>query len=563
MDLVRNCFFIVVVVILMGCAQHKTSAVPDFVESVNNQPVVDVNTALLDGMGNHHYPITTANPMVQRYFNQGLIMSFAFNHAEAKRAFRAAQELDKNCAMCFWGEALASGPNINVTSDGKAVMTEDARVQAYAAIQQALVLKNKANEKEYQMIVALATRYNGDQSTAREPLDLAYVAAMRNLTKKYPNDDDIAALFAEAMMNTMPWNYWLDQETPKSLTAEVIQVLETILERSPQHPLAAHLYIHAVEASSTPERAEAAADNLLNLVPGAGHLVHMPSHIYWRVGRYHDASQANIKAMAVDEAYIAASDAQGFYPAAYYPHTIHFLWAASSMEGRSQVAIETARKVAAKIKLETIEQFPRVEFFKTTPLLTLINFGEWDAVLAEPQPPEELIFSNAIWHYARALAMLRKDNLDAADIEQAQLASIRENEDFTFLDSTGYPATMLLQIAHQLVQGEIMMVIDEQQAAIQHFKKAVKVQDKLPYTEPPFWYHSTRLTLGKALLESGNAPAAEAVYRQNLAHYPRNGWGLFGLMQSLAEQGKDASEIEKDFDRAWKNADVELSASRF
>lgn len=559
MYLIRIFFFLVTVFILLACTEQDELKVVDPVEN----KVTSEETPFLDGMGSHYRSITTSDPMVQRYFNQGLVMSFAFNHAESVRSFRAAQELDEACAICFWGEALALGPNINVRDNGKAVMADDARVQAYTAIQQAIVLKDSASEKERQMIDALATRYNGDISTDRDPLDLAYVEVMRSLSQAYPIDDDIAALYAESMMSTMPWDYWLDKETPKPLMETVIQVLETVIDRSPEHPLATHLYIHAVEASSTPERAEASADILLNLVPGAGHLVHMPSHIYWRVGRYHDAAQANIKAVAVDEAYIAASKAQGFYSAAYYPHTIHFLWAASSMAGRSQEASEAALKVAAKIAPEMITQFPRVEFFKTIPLLTLINFGEWDAVLTEPKPAEKLMFSNAIWHYARAIAYTRKDNLEAAKIEQAQLVTIRDTHDFAFLDTIGYPASMLLQIADELVNGEILMVAGEYKNAIEHLEEAVAIQDKLPFTEPPFWYYPTRLTLGKALLDVEDAREAEQVYRQNLVHYPHNGWATFGLILSLEAQGKDASEIRERFDIIWKDADVVLSASRF
>ena len=276
-------------------------------------------------------------------------------------------------------------------------MSSEERVNAYAAIQKALELKDGASERERDYIDALSVRYNGDTSKPRDSLDVAYMDMMRALHRKYPDDDDAAALFAESMMNTMPWDYWLDPVNPKPLTEEVLTALETVLERSPTHPLAIHLYIHAVEASSNPGRAEKAADTLANLVPGAGHLVHMPAHIYWRVGRYNDASEANVRAAAVDEAYIAACNAQGFYPAAYYPHNIHFLWAASSMEGRSSVAIEAARKVAANVRLEMIDEFPGVEFFHTIPMLALTQFGRWDEILAEPQPPENLEFSNGIW----------------------------------------------------------------------------------------------------------------------------------------------------------------------
>ena len=518
---------------------------------------------LFEGMGDHHHPITTSDQDAQRYFDQGLIIDFAFNHAESARSFRAAQTLDPDCAMCFWGEALALGPNINVTSNGKAIMGDDDRRQAFAAIQQARALKANASETERDYIDALAVRYNGDPGTPREPLDEAYVASMRALHEKYPQDDDAASLFAEAIMNTMPWDYWLDGDTPKPLAAEAINVLETVLARSPYHPLALHLYIHAVEASNRPERAEAAADRLANLVPGAGHLVHMPAHIYWRVGRYDDASEANIRAADVDEEYIAQCNAQGFYPALYYPHNIHFLWAASSMQGRSELALDSARRVSANVPEAMIVEFPMVEFFHTIPLLSLTQFGRWDEILAEPQPRADFEYSNAIWHYARATAYARKGMLDEARAEQAQLAALKDVTDVTFLDTLYYPATQLLDIADSLVLGEIAMAAGELDTAIEKFEHAVVVQDDLPYTEPPFWYYPTRHTLGRALLADGRPAEAEAVYRRDLEIYPHNGWAMFGLMQSLEQQGKDSSDVQMHFDIAWRKADVTLTASQF
>lgn len=555
-----------IVVTIAACSQEKPAS-----EAIANVDEADLDLAtragapLFDGMGNHHHPITTSDPDAQRYFDQGLVIDFAFNHAESARSFRAAQILDSQCAMCFWGEALALGPNINVTSNGKVVMSDDERRTAYAAIQKAVALKDqeRLTEVERDYIEALATRYNGDPSTDREPLDLAYVDAMRKLHHKYPEDDDAASLFAESMMNTMPWDYWLDPGNPKPLTEEVLAALEGVLERNPEHPLAIHLYIHAVEASSAPERAEAPADTLRGLVPGAGHLVHMPSHIYWRVGRYADASEANVMAAAVDEAYIAACNAQGFYPAAYYPHNIHFLWAASSMEGRSAVAIEAARKVAANVRLEMIDEFPGVEFFNTIPLLALVQFGRWDDVLAEPAPPANLEYSQAIWHYARATAYAKQGKLDDARAEHAQLVSLRDETDVVFLDSIYYPATMLLTIADALVQGEIAMAEDRHDDAIAHFTVAVDTQDDLPYTEPPFWYYPTRHTLGKALLTAGRPAEAEEVYTTDLEQYPRNGWALYGLTQALEAQDKDASEARSRFEKIWAQADITLTASRF
>ena len=552
---------------LAGCSwqgaapEAKKPAIDE--TSARNELASRAGAPLFDGMGSHHHPITTNDPDAQRYFDQGIIIDFAFNHAESARSFRAAQTLDPECAMCYWGEALALGPNINVTSNGKVVMSDDERTSAFGAIQKAVALKDTVSETERDYIEALAVRYNGDPSTPREPMDEAYANAMRDLHEKYPEDDDAASLFAESLMNTMPWDYWVDPENPKPLTVEVLGALETVLERSPEHPLAIHLYIHAVEASSQPARAEGPADNLADLVPGAGHLVHMPSHIYWRVGRYADASEANVKAASVDEAYIAACNAQGFYPAAYYPHNIHFLWAASSMEGRSAVSIEAARKVAANVRLEMINEFPGVEFFNTIPLLALTQFGRWDDVLAEPQPPANLEYSNAIWHYVRTTAFAQKGDIKAANAEYAKFGPLRDETDVVFLDSIYYPATMLLTIADALMKGEIAMAEKRYDDAIGNFQVAVETQDELPYTEPPFWYYPTRQSLGKALLSAGKPADAEAVYRADLDQYPRNGWSLFGLAQSLKAQGKDAADVQDRFDKIWAQADVTLTASRF
>jgi len=519
---------------------------------------------LFEGMGDHHHPISTEDPWAQKYFDQGLVIDFAFNHAESVRSFKAAQTLDPECAMCFWGEALALGPNINVTSNGRAVMDETSQLAAHAAIQKAVELKSHASQKEQDYIDALATRYSADITLPREPQDMAYADAMRALYQKYPEDDDAASLFAEALMTTMPWDYWIDPDSPKPHTEEVISALETVLARSPNHPMALHLYLHAVEASSQPERAEAAADRLAGLVPGAGHLVHMPSHIFWRVGRYHDASEANVRAAAVDENYIAQCNAQGFYPAMYYPHNIHFLWAAASMEGRSAVAIEAANRVAANVHVGVINEFPMVEFFHTIPLLALTQFGHWDEILQQPQPAAELDYSNAIWHYVRATAFTAKGDVAAAQAEYTAMQPLRDSDKVLYLDGVMYPASQLLLIADELVQGDMAMAAGNHDSAIAHYTAAVEAQDVLPYTEPPFWYYPNRQSLGKALLAAGKATEAEAVYRRDLEIYPHNGWSLFGLVQSLKAQGKDqeAAAQQEMFSHAWSLADIELTSSR-
>jgi len=556
------------VVILSGCASVDTTT--DVAKNRNaSEPmapahiIAKAQAPLLDGMGGFNHPITTTNRYAQRYFDQGMALASGFNHAESIRAFKASQRLDPACAMCYWGESLATGPNINVTSKGKAIMAPADRASAQAAILKASSLTENVTDRERDLIGAQRTRYNGDPDTDRTPLDNAYAQAMRELAAKYPYDDDIQAMFAEALMNTMPWNYWLDGENPRPETKEVISALETVMARNPRHPLTLHLYIHAVEASSNPGRAEAAADLLADMVPGSGHLVHMPSHIYWRIGRYYDASEANVLAAQVDEKYIAQCNAQGFYPALYYPHNIHFLWASASMEGRSEVAIEAGRKVAANVRLEQIEQFPTVEFFQTVPLLSLVRFAHWEEILTEQKPPGKLKFSTAIWHYARSVALARTGDLEAAETELTAMTPLLANESIWFLDGNDYPASQVLSIAVSLGKGELALAKEDYTSAISHYSDAVQTQDALPYTEPPFWYYPTRQSLGHALLLADEPAKAEAVFRDDLKQYPRNGWSLYGLSLSLEGQGKnaEASEHRSRFEKIWQRADVQLKSS--
>lgn len=554
----------VVVVLSIGIVVQLGACRRASVES-DADLVARAGAPLFEGMGDYHRPITTNDAGAQRYFDQGMVLAFGFNHAEAIRSFRAAQRLDPDCAMCFWGEALATGPNINVTSGGRAIMSPESRVAAHAAAQKALSLADRVAPVERALIEAQAVRYDGSETSDRDPLDQAYAEAMRSVVQRFPDDDDAAAMYAEAWMNTMPWNYWSDDGQPRPETVEVIDALERIIARSPRHPLALHLYIHAVEASSDPGRAETAADTLLTLVPGSGHLVHMPAHTYWRVGRYHDAAEANVRAAAVDEQYIAQCNAQGFYPALYYPHNIHFLWAASSMEGRSAVAIDAARRVAANVRIEQMREFPTVEFFRTIPLLALTQFGRWDEILAEPMPDASLRYATAIARYARGVALARKGDLAAARRERDQLVPLRDTTEILFLDTNDYPAVTLLQIADALLEGELAMAAGSVDAAVGHFERAVALQDGLPYMEPPFWYYPTRQSLGAALLAAGRAGEAEAVYRRDLEDYPHNGWSMFGLAESLAAQGRtdEAAEVREMFTHVWARADVELTGSRF
>lgn len=562
---IRSYLLLLICAGLIACDQtdQTKNPTPSAAETGIQDLATRAGAPLFEGMGEFSMPITTADPDAQRYFDQGMILAFAFNHAESVRSFKAAQTLDPSCSMCFWGEALAIGPNINVTSKGKVIMSPAERTAAFSAITQALTLAPGASPREQAYIQALASRYNGDPDTPRAPLDEAWAQAMGKVSETYPNDLTAAAIHAEALMNTMPWNYWSDDLKAKPATQVVIANLERVLAGAPDHPLAQHLYIHALEASSTPEKAEAVADRLTDLVPGAGHLVHMPAHIFYRVGRYNDAAEANIRAAAVDEAYIAQCNAQGFYPAAYYPHNIHFLWSSATMQGQRAVSLDSAQRVVDNVRVEQVKQFPTIEFFRTVPLLSMVRFGQWQTILSEPQPFEEFRFAEAIWRYARGVAFAATGEVAAARAELAQLEPLQADVAVTFLDKRDYPGSVLVGIAINLLKGEIAYRQSDYAGAVPHFERAVAAQDRLPYTEPPFWYYPTRQSLGAALLKAGKPVEAEAVYRADLKQYRHNGWSMFGLMQSLEAQGKtaEAAKVKVHFDAAWQFADTELEAS--
>ena len=517
---------------------------------------------LFDGMGDYHMPITTADPDAQRYFDQGMVLAFGFNHAESIRSFRAAQTLDPNCAMCFWGEALATGPNINVTSNGKAIMAPAERASARAAIDQALALIDGVTLKEQDWIKALDQRYDGQGDTPRDPLDRAWADALADMAARYPDDTTVASVYAEALMNTMPWDYWGPDGEAKPDTQAVIASLEAVMAADPDHPLALHLYIHALEASSNAKKAEPAADRLANLVPGSGHLVHMPSHIYFRVGRYQDSALANIRAAEVDEAYIAQCNAQGFYPALYYPHNIHFLWASSTMQGQSALSLDSARRVVANVRVEQVEQFPTIQFFRTVPMLSLVRFARWEEILVEPEPHEPFAFARAIWHYGRGVAHAALGDPEAALIELAAIEQLEPQVDEIFMGNV-YPARDLLEIAKALLIGEMAYRSGDAAGAVLAFEEAVAMQDALPYTEPPFWYYPTRQSLGAALLASDRVAEAQAVFERDLEQYPMNGWSMFGLAEALRRQGDDAGagKVAARFETVWQFADVELTSS--
>ena len=538
--------------IISSCVKYSDAALAD-----------KAGAPLLKGLGDHSLKISSNVYGVQRYFDQGLVLAFAFNHAESIRSFKAAQKLDPSCAMCFWGEALALGPNINVNSDGKVIMAPQNRLAAFKAINTAIALSESVSKKEQAYIAALAKRYDGNPETNREPLDIAYANAMEILSNTYPEDNDAASLFAEALMNTMPWNYWAEDGDPKPDTIKVIDSLESVLEKDPNHPLAIHLYIHAVEASSDPARAERPADRLAKLVPGAGHLVHMPAHIYWRVGRYHDASLANIEAAKVDEEYIAQCNAQGFYPALYYPHNVHFLWAASTMEGRSKLSIDSALKVSKYVRVEQIKQIPFLEFFHTIPLLSYVRFAKWDEILAYEKPIDEFKFSLGLYHYARSIAFASTGNIEQAIKEQEKILPLKDAPEIKVIIRAGQPSDKLLEIANHLAMGQIELANMNLAASIMHFKMAVETQDALPYREPEFWYYPTRQSLGHALLLNKDFEEAVSVFNQDLKDYPRNGWSYYGLYKAYKALNKAelSNEALTKHVEIWQMSDIELKSS--
>ena len=517
---------------------------------------------LFEGMGDYHMPVTTADPDAQRYFDQGMVLAFGFNHAESIRSFRAAQTLDPTCAMCFWGEALATGPNINVTSNGKAIMAPAERASARAAIDQAMALMDDVTPKEQDWIRALDQRYDGQADTSRDPLDRAWANALADMAARYPDDTTVASVYAEALMNTMPWDYWGPGGEAKPDTQAVIASLEAVMAADPDHPLALHLYIHALEASSNAAKAEPAADRLADLVPGSGHLVHMPSHIYFRVGRYQDSAMANIRAAEVDEAYISQCNAQGFYPALYYPHNIHFLWASATMQGQSELSLDSARRVVANVRVEQVEQFPTIQFFRTLPMLSLVRFARWEEILVEPEPYEPFAFARAIWHYGRGVAHAAQGDAEAALTELAAIKALEPEVDEIFMGNV-YPARDLLGIAKSLLEGEVAYRSGDAAAAVVAFEEAVSLQDALPYTEPPFWYYPTRQSLGAALLASNRAAEAQVVFEEDLEQYPMNGWSMFGFAEALRRQGDNAgaAQMQSRFETVWQFADVRLATS--
>ncbi len=510
---------------------------------------------LLD-LGSHTFPVTTSSSQAQVYVDQGVKLAYGFNHAEAGRAFREAARRDPECAMAYWGQALVLGPNIN------APMDPNDEPKARALAEQALARRAAAGPREQALIEALAERYTG-KADDRAAGDQAYAAAMRAVWQRFPGDDDVAALYAEAAMDLRPWAYWLPDGTPREGIPEVVALLESVIQRNPKHPLALHLYIHLMEPVA-PAKAERAADLLLPLVPGAGHMVHMPSHIYQRIGRYADAVQANELAALADEDYITQCRVQGFYAMAYYPHNVHFVWFAATMDGRGQLAVEAARKVASKIDDATLAELPLTAGFRVVPYFALTRFGRWDEMAKEPAPPATSLFLTGAWHYARGLAQIAKSDLSAAE---ASLGEVRRIAGDARLDHTLFStntAARILAIAPEVLAGELAAARKDWDRAIGHLERAVRLEDGLDYTEPAEWHYPPRHALGAVLLEAGRAGEAATVYWEDLKRNPENGWALLGLAQALAADGKteEAALARRRFEKAWARADVKPRESR-
>lgn len=514
----------------------------------------------LQNLGKHEFPVTTKSEQARRFMNQGLTLTYGFNHAEAGRAFAEAARLDPQLAMAHWGRALVLGPNIN------APMAAEDEPKALEHLRRAQALRNEASQRERDYIDALALRYTG-KAEDRIAADQAYAGAMRALHEKYPDDLDAATLYAESIMDLRPWNYWTRDGRPYEQTGEIIRALEGVIARNPEHPGALHYWIHLWEASNTPEKAETAADRLLPLVPGAGHLVHMPGHIYQRVGRYADAVKANQLAARADEDYIAQCRAQGLYPLGYYPHNVHFLWFGATMAGQSRIAIDAANKTASAIPAEAVEKLPLLQTFLLTPDYALVRFGRWDEILAAPPPRADTLFTRAVRHYARGMAFIRKKDYGPAQQEIAAVRKIASDPQLVAAPTSMSLnlADSVLRVAIEVLEGELAAAQGEYDSAVAHLDRAVRYQDALIYTEPDDWHQPVRHNLGAVLLQAGRPVEAESVYWDDLRQHPLNGWALYGLAQALRAQNKldQAKQVEASFAKAWADADVTLTASRF
>jgi tetratricopeptide (TPR) repeat protein len=547
------------VVLFTGCAAQGPDTAQSAAHGAHAQSGDDARPVLYDTLGSYSYKITTNSAEAQRWFDQGLRLVYGFNHHEAQRAFREATRLDPSCAMCFWGIAITEGSNYNDPTNA------EREKKAATAAQEAVRLSGGAKPAERAMIQALAKRHSSDPVAKRETLDRAYADAMREVARQYPDDLEASTFFADSMMNLRPWNLWTADGAPQPGTEEIVVTLERVIARNPNHPGALHLYIHAVEASREPGRAEAAADRLRPLMPGAGHLVHMPAHIYWRVGRYGDAVTVNVAAADADRAYFKTATPSPIYRGLYYPHNIDFIWQSAAMQGRSAETVRAAREFASNAPAEMIKQMPDMETAPVAPIVALVRFGRWDEVLAYPAPPSEWTYTTGVWRYARGRAFNGKGQADLAVGELRALEAILQSVPPERTVAFFFRAKNVLQLAANLLAGEIAAKAGDFTTAERLLRAAVAEQDSHWFTEPPPWYFPVRQSLGAVLLQAGRPGEAEQVYREDLRRNPGNGWSLYGLAASLRAQGKtaEAAQVDESFRKAWAQADVTLTASRF
>ncbi|HSJ23908.1 MAG TPA: hypothetical protein VK929_04425 [Longimicrobiales bacterium] len=510
---------------------------------------------LYDNLGTHSYTISTKVPAAQAYFDQGLRLYYAFNHGEAIRAFEEAGRLDPRCAMCSWGVALSYGPNINLPMDA------ESGAAAWVALQEALARRAHASPREQAFIDALAVRYSAEPTQQRAALDSAWARAMEQVAAQYPSDPEASTLYAEALMTLSPWQYWNRDGSPRPHTPEILERLEAVLARHPDHPGANHFFIHAVEAVD-PHRAVPMAERLAGLMPGAGHLVHMPGHIYVRVGRYMDAIRANEHAVHADETWISDHNpAMGIYTVGYYPHNYDFLAFAAGMIGRSRQALEAADRMAALVP-EQLLGAPGMTLLQnhlSRHLQVRVWFNRWDEILEFAEVPEHLPYARGIRHYARGRALAARGGVQAATRELDALRQAAAHPDLDGATLEFNAATALLGIAADVLNGHIAAAREDWDAAVASLRNAAAREDELVYGEPPEWTVPVRQDLGFILLRAGQHAAAEAAFREDLRRFPDNGWSLAGLMNSLAAQGRaaEAAAVQQQFQRAWSSADVD------
>lgn len=515
---------------------------------------------LLTTLGDYGFKITTANDEAQKFFNQGLSLYYGFNHLEAFRSFREAARLDPSCAMCWWGQALSLGPNINAPMD-----PTDAGL-VYKAVRRAQVNAQNASPLEQGLIEAVAKRYVAEAPADRSPLDKAYADAMRDLQNKFPTVDEVTTLTSEALMDLHPWDYWLRDGKPQAWTPEILALMERVMTRSPKHPGANHLYIHINEASSNPGKATASADLLRDLVPGAGHLVHMPSHIYIRTGRYAEGITANEKAVLADEDYISTCRAQGIYPLAYYPHNYHFYWACAQMSGRGKLALEVSRKLVAKTATSMMGQtdWVTLQHYFVTPWYSMVRFGQWDELARETKPADSLLYATAIWNYAQGIAAVKTGKMEEAQHYSSSLKQQALNPELANQRIWGINSfAPVIDIASKVLEAEYLAATGKSNEAIGILKSALAVEEGLLYQEPPDWYYPVRETLGNLYLNAGKLKEAEKVFNEDLNMYPENGWALSGLYRAIKAQGrtKEADAVKVRFEKAFKDADEKLRSS--